>query len=282
MAQIKQLLVEAETILALAKIENPKLDSQLLLSELLQISRTELLLQSEVTLEQATIFNDQIKQRCDHRPIQYITGVAYFRYLTLRVGEGVLIPRPETEELVSGVIEKINAADRPITLIDLGSGSGAIALAVAYEIPDVKVIAVENSEAALIWLKKNAELVAPHVEVISADVNNFAVAKKVDFVTANPPYLPQAEILPKEVEDFEPAAALRGGGDGMKIPNQFILCAARILKSGGYFAIEHGEHQGESIKIALNDYFAEVTVHYDLTGRPRWTSAIRNDLEVSN
>ena len=282
MAQIKQLLVEAETILALAKIENPKLDSQLLLSELLQISRTELLLQSEVTLEQATIFNDQIKQRCDHRPIQYITGVAYFRYLTLRVGEGVLIPRPETEELVSGVIEKINAADRPITLIDLGSGSGAIALAVAYEIPDVKVIAVENSEAALIWLKKNAELVAPHVEVISADVNNFAVAKKVDFVTANPPYLPQAEILPKEVEDFEPAAALRGGGDGMKIPNQFILCAARILKSGGYFAIEHGEHQGESIKIALNNYFAEVTVHYDLTGRPRWTSAIRNDLEVSN
>ena len=282
MAQIKQLLVEAETILALAKIENPKLDSQLLLSELLQISRTELLLQSEVTLEQATIFNDQIKQRCDHRPIQYITGVAYFRYLTLRVGEGVLIPRPETEELVSGVIEKINAADRPITLIDLGSGSGAIALAVAYEIPDVKVIAVENSEAALIWLKKNAELVAPHVEVISADVNNFAVAKKVDFVTANPPYLPQAEILPKEVEDFEPAAALRGGGDGMKIPNQFILCAVRILKSGGYFAIEHGEHQGESIKIALNNYFAEVTVHYDLTGRPRWTSAIRNDLEVSN
>ena len=282
MAQIKQLLLEAETILALAKIENPKLDSQLLLSELLQISRTELLLQSEVTLEQATIFNDQIKQRCDHRPIQYITGVAYFRYLTLRVGEGVLIPRPETEELVSGVIEKINAADRPITLIDLGSGSGAIALAVAYEIPDVKVIAVENSEAALIWLKKNAELVAPHVEVISADVNNFAVAKKVDFVTANPPYLPQAEILPKEVEDFEPAAALRGGGDGMKIPNQFILCAVRILKSGGYFAIEHGEHQGESIKIALNNYFAEVTVHYDLTGRPRWTSAIRNDLEVSN
>ena len=282
MAQIKQLLLEAETILASAKIENPKLDSQLLLSELLQISRTELLLNSEITLEQATIFNEQIQQRCNHRPIQYITGVAYFRYLTLRVGEGVLIPRPETEELVSGVIEKINAADRPITLIDLGSGSGAIALAVAYEIPDVKVFAVENSEAALLWLKKNTDLVAPHVEVISADVNNFAVAEKVDFVTANPPYLPQAEILPKEVEDFEPVAALRGGGDGMKIPNQFILCAVRILKSGGYFAIEHGEHQGESIKIALNHYFTEVVLHYDLTGRPRWTSAIRNDLEVSN
>jgi release factor glutamine methyltransferase len=282
MAQIKQLLLEAETILASAKIENPKLDSQLLLSELLQISRTELLLNSEITLEQVTIFNEQIQQRCNHRPIQYITGLAYFRYLTLRVGEGVLIPRPETEELVSGIIEKINAADRPTTLIDLGSGSGAIALAVAYEIPDVKVIAVENSEAALLWLKKNTDLVAPHVEVISADVNNFAVAEKVDFVTANPPYLPQAEILPKEVEDFEPAAALRGGGDGMEIPNQFILCAVRILKSGGYFAIEHGEHQGVSIKIALNNYFTEVVLHYDLTGRPRWTSAIRNDLEVSN
>ena len=282
MAQIKQLLLEAEIILASANIENPKLDAQILLSELLQISRTELLLKSEVTLEQATIFNNQIKQRCDHRPIQYITGVAYFRYLTLRVGEGVLIPRPETEELVSGVVEKINATDRPITLIDLGSGSGAIALAVAYEIPDVKVVAVENSEAALLWLKKNTDLVAPHVEVISADVNDFVLDKKVDFVTANPPYLPQDEMLPKEVEDFEPYVALRGGTDGMEIPNQFILCAARILKSGGYFAIEHGEHQGESIKIALNYFFTEVVLHYDLTGRPRWTSAIRNDLEVSN
>ena len=282
MAQIKQLLLEAETSLALAEIENPKLDAQLLLSELLQISRTELLLQPEVSIEQARIFNNQIKQRCDHRPIQYITGVAYFRYLTLRVGEGVLIPRPETEELVSGVIEKINATDRPITLIDLGAGSGAIALSVAYEIPDVKVIAVENSEAALLWLKKNTDLVAPHVELISADVNSFAVDQKVDFVTANPPYLPAAEMLPKEVENFEPSTALRGGSDGMEIPNQFILCAARVLKSGGYFAIEHGEHQGESIKIALNYYFTEVTVHYDLTGRPRWSSAIRNDLEVSN
>ena len=282
MAQIKQLLLEAETILASAKIENPKLDAQLLLSELLQISRTELLLNSEITLEQATIFNEQIQQRCNHRPIQYITGVAYFRYLTLRVGEGVLIPRPETEELVSGVIEKINAADRPITLIDLGSGSGAIALAVAYEIPDVKVIAVEKSDDALLWLRKNKDLIAPHVEVISADVKDFVVAKKVDFVTANPPYLPDAEMLPKDVEDFEPAAALRGGADGMEIPSQFILCAARVLKNGGYFAIEHGEQQGELIKIALNYYFKEVVVHYDLTGRPRWTSAIRNDLEVSN
>ena len=282
MAQIKQLLLEAETILASAKIENPKLDAQLLLSELLQISRTELLLNSEITLEQATIFKEQIQQRCNHRPIQYITGVAYFRYLTLRVGEGVLIPRPETEELVSGVIEKINAADRPITLIDLGSGSGAIALAVAYEIPDVKVIAVEKSEPALFWLRKNRDLIAPHVEVISADVNDFVVAKKVDFVTANPPYLPDAEMLPKDVEDFEPAAALRGGADGMEIPRQFILCAARVLKNGGYFAIEHGEQQGELIKIALNYYFNEVVVHYDLTGRSRWTSAIRNDLEVSN
>jgi release factor glutamine methyltransferase len=153
---------------------------------------------------------------------------------------------------------------------------------VAYEIPDVKVIAVEKSDAALLWLRKNKDLIAPHVEVISADVKDFAVAKKVDFVTANPPYLPDAEMLPKDVEDFEPAAALRGGADGMDIPNQFILCAARVLKNGGYFAIEHGEQQGEPIKIALNYYFTEVVLHYDLTGRPRWTSAIRNDLEVSN
>ncbi len=281
MPEIKQLLLEAETILAKANIENPKLDAQLLLLEILQVSRAELLLHSEINAEQVAIFDNFIKQRCEHRPIQYITGLAYFRYLTLRVGEGVLIPRPETEELVSGVVEKINTADRPITLVDLGSGSGAISLAVAYEIPDVKVIAVENSEAALIWLKKNTALIAPQVEVISADVNDFELAKKVDFVTANPPYLLQSEILPREVTDYEPSVALRGGDRGMEIPNQFISCAGRLLKSGGYFAIEHSEDQAGLMKIALSDYFNEVTVHYDLTGRPRWTSAIRNALEVS-
>lgn len=186
MSEIKQLLLAAETILAAANIENSKLDTQLLLSEVLQISRAELLLQSELSAEQATVFNEYIKQRCEHRPIQYITGLAYFRYLTLRVGEGVLIPRPETENLVSGVVEKINVADRPVTLVDLGSGSGAIALAVAYEIPDVKVIAVEKSEAALIWLRKNIELIAPQVEVVLTDVNDFVLVEKVDFVTANP------------------------------------------------------------------------------------------------
>ena len=281
MSEIKQLLLEAEAILTGAKIENPKLDAQLLLSEVLQISRAELLLKSEISAEQATIFNTFVRQRCEHLPIQYITGLAYFRYLTLRVGEGVLIPRPETEGLVSGVIEKINAADRPITLVDLGSGSGAIALAVAYEIPDVKVIAVEKSEAALIWLRKNIELIAPQVEVVLADVNDFVLAEKVDFVTANPPYLSQSEILPREVADYEPAAALRGGVSGMEIPSQFISCAARLLKNGGYFAIEHSEDQAELIKIALSDYFTEVMIHYDLADRPRWTSATRNGLEVS-
>jgi len=281
MAEIKQLLLEAETILTKANIENPKLDAQLLLSEVLQISRAELILKSEISIEQESIFSNYVRQRSEHRPIQYITGLAYFRYLTLRVGEGVLIPRPETEGLVSGVVEQINVADRPVTLVDLGSGSGAIALAVAYEIPDVKVIAVENSEVALTWLRKNAELVAPQVEVVSADVKDFELAKKVDFVTANPPYLPQDETLPREVAEFEPSAALRGGGNGMEIPIQFISCAAKLLKAGGYFAIEHGEDQSESMKFALSNHFTEVTVHYDLTGRPRWTSAIRKALEVS-
>ena len=281
MIEIKQLLLAAETILAAANIENSKLDTQLLLSEVLQISRAELLLQSELSAEQAAVFNEYIKQRCDHRPIQYITGLAYFRYLTLRVGEGVLIPRPETENLVSGVVEKINAVDRPITLVDLGSGSGAIALAVAYEIPDVKVIAVEKSEAALIWLRKNIEFIAPQVEVVLADVNDFVLAEKVDFVTANPPYLSQSEILPKEVAEHEPSVALRGGVSGMEVPSQFISCAARLLKNDGHFAIEHSEDQAELIKIALSDYFTEVTIHYDLADRPRWTSATRNGLEVS-
>lgn len=281
MSEIKQLLLKAEAILTTAKIENPKLDAQLLLSEVLQISRAELLLKSEISAEQATIFNTFVRQRCEHLPIQYITGLAYFRYLTLRVGEGVLIPRPETEGLVSGVIEKINTADRPISLVDLGSGSGAIALSVAYEIPDVKVTAVENSEAALIWLRKNVDLIAPQVEIISADVNNFVLAEKVDFVTANPPYLPEAEILPKEVAEHEPSVALRGGVSGMEVPSQFISCAARLLKNDGYFAIEHSEDQAELIKIALSDYFTEVTIHYDLADRPRWTSATRNGLEVS-
>lgn len=280
MSKIAELLSLAEEKFAEVKIENPKLDAQLLLSEVLQIPRIQLHLLSEISTEDQNLFNQYVAKRCEHLPIQYITGLAYFRYLTLRVGEGVLIPRPETELLVSGVVTKLLEADRPLTLVDLGAGSGAIALAVAYEVPDVKVIAVEKSSSALKWLKKNTQLIAPQVEIILADVKNFELAIKVDFVTANPPYLPQSEILPTEVAQFEPQDALRGGELGIEIPAQFIICAAKLLKNGGYFAIEHGSDQAELIRVELNPYFSQVTLHYDLSGRPRWTGGVRNSLEV--
>ena len=152
-------------------------------------------------------------------------------------------------------------------------------------------VAENNLKKCLSWVRDAAsqgaevislpELYSSHYFCQSEDVDNFALAEKVDFVTANPPYLPEAEILPKEVAEHEPAVALRGGVSGMEIPSQFISCAARLLKNGGYFAIEHSEDQAELIKIALSDYFTEVTIHYDLADRPRWTSATRNGLEVS-
>jgi release factor glutamine methyltransferase len=216
-----------------------------------------------------------LDRRCAHEPLQYLTGVAYFRHLELKVGPGVLVPRPESELLVEEVLTFIEKREGAISVVDLGAGSGALALAIATEAPLTHVIAVEKSAAAVEWLKENVSFIDEKVRILESDVATALVGVKCDVVIANPPYIPNAQELPRDVKDHEPQEALFGGEDGMKSPRLFIEAASRLLKSGGFLAIEHHEEQGVEIAAVLHEDFTDILLHKDLTGRPRFTTAVR-------
>jgi release factor glutamine methyltransferase len=267
-------------------------DAEILLAHIIGVSRKQLIT-STFELPEAEIarvseeFHGLVEQRLLGKPVQYITGSAPFRYLELSVGEGVLIPRPETEILVDRVIgflqsEKLNQSDKQEikSVVDLGAGSGAISIAIATEAAikglNVTVVAVEKSPAAAHWLNLNISKYELATRVVVEDVATALDGVKADVVVANPPYIPNQQALPHEVIGFEPELALRGGdGDGMEIPTQFITAAARLLKSGGYFILEHHESQGELVKKVLANEFNNIQGISDLTGRDRFTSGKR-------
>jgi release factor glutamine methyltransferase len=263
-------------------------DAELLLAHLLGVSRKQIHSQSielsESEREKITLeFNDLIQQRLLGRPVQYITGSAAFRYLELEVGEGVLIPRPETELIVDRVIGHLSSQpdkENSKSIIELGAGSGAISIAIATEASlkglKVSLVAVEKSPAAAECLNKNIAKYDLPIRVVVEDVSTALPDIKADLVVANPPYIPNDEKLPIEVENFEPEIALRGGAvDGMQVPKLFIDAATKLLKSGGFFITEHHEKQGELIRGVLAQDFLPAQTHADLTGRDRFTSAIK-------
>lgn len=261
-----------------------EVDAELLLAHVLGITRMEL--HNSVTVEKVLKNYESIDEvveqfeilcarRLGGEPVQYITGIAYFCDLELQVGRGVLIPRPETELLVENVIPHLLALKRQTSVIDLGSGSGAIAVAIAKKVPTAHVIAVEKDENALQWLRKNIEANDVDVRIVAQDVSDALIGVKADLVVANPPYVPNDEDLPFEVKNYEPHVALFGGKDGMDVPRQFISAAARLLKNEGIFVMEHGEGQKVAVEEALKNDFVDIRVHDDLNNRPRWTSAQR-------
>jgi release factor glutamine methyltransferase len=213
--------------------------------------------------------------RATHQPLQYLTGVSYFRYLEIQVGPGVLVPRPESELLVQAVLDHCEGVSETVSVVDLGSGSGALALAISTENEKTRVIAVEKDPAAIEWLKKNVARINEQVRIVESDVMDALEGVKCDVVIANPPYVPDSQILPRDVAEHEPAVALFGGPTGLDIPGRFIDTATRLLKPGGFFAIEHTEDQGDAIASLLSKNFVNIIVHRDLTARPRFTTAIR-------
>ena len=282
---VRETLKDAKEQLALSEIDG--IDAEILLAHILGISRMDLhnplvLERTLASLGDTSIaldtFHDLLARRILHEPLQYITGTAYFRNLELKVGPGVLVPRPESELLVGAVLTHISNLPAPVSVIDLGSGSGALALAIATEAPNSRVIAVEKSEEALVWLKKNVEAIIEDLRIVHSDVSDALPGIKCDVVIANPPYIQDESDLPRDVVEHEPAIALFGGKDGMDAPRAFIAASSRLLKSGGLLAIEHNEMQGTLIAAELARDFQEIQLHQDLVGRPRWTSAIRKDI----
>jgi release factor glutamine methyltransferase len=268
----------------LARAGFAEVEAEHLLAHTLGISRMDL--HNPLTVENAlsaigdlTIVEETywklLDRRCAHEPLQYLTGVAYFRHLELKVGPGVLVPRPESELLVEAVLTHIEKMNGAVSVVDLGSGSGALALAIATEAPQTHVIAVEKSADAIHWLKENVSFIDEKVRILESDVATALEGVKCDVVIANPPYIPDNEALPKDVATHEPAVALFGGPDGMRTPRLFVSAAARLLKPGGFLAIEHHETQAEEVGDVLTLEFEDILLHKDLNGRPRFTTAVR-------
>jgi len=279
---IKELLRQAKSQLDDSGIS--QVDAEHLLAHCLGVSRMDLhnpvILESTLTtiVDEQTIeetFVTLVERRIGFEPLQYLTGTAPFRQLEIEVGPGVLVPRPESELLVDAVLQHISNLEGIVSVVDLGAGSGALSLAVATEAENARVIAVEKSPEAIFWLKKNVSRIDEKVRIVEGDVSDVLIGVKCDLVIANPPYIPDDQVLPRDVAGFEPHIALFGGPTGIEIPRQFIVAAARLLKSGGVLVIEHTEEQGLVIEGELALDFENVVLHRDFNDRPRWSSAVR-------
>jgi len=268
---------EATAVLTAAGVPTPRVDAELLAEHLMGVGLGRLramLLGSDPAPEG---YADLVAERAGRVPLQHITGVAYFRYLELRVGPGVFIPRPETESVVQLVIDHLAGVPNP-KVVDLGTGSGAIAGSIAHEVPGADVHAVEFSPFAHAWAAKNLQPLG--VALVQGDLRDALPEHNgtFDVVVSNPPYIP-AEAIPTEPEValHDPPEALYGGGaDGMELPTAAAASAARLLKPGGYFVMEHAEVQAAWIAGMLrrSGRWNDVTTHFDLNGKERATSAV--------
>ena len=284
MKSISEELRDLASAFAEAGIESAQADAELLLAHVLGISRGQLqakaLVGETLTQQQLDLIDPLASRRIAREPLQHLTGITYFRRLELSVGRGVFVPRPETEAVVQLAIDELNRlAGNPIA-IDLGTGSGAIALAMATEVPHARVFAVEKSTEAFIFTRTNferyestgARLVLGDLTEEFQELNGTA-----QVVVSNPPYIP-TEAVPRDIEvrDFDPELALYGGEDGMEVMNLVSASAKRLLVPGGLLVVEHADSQAEQVcQLLLAQGWSEVTKHQDLTGRDRAVTARR-------
>jgi release factor glutamine methyltransferase len=275
----------AISALAEAGVATPDADADLLIGHVLELSRGEVqaraITGAELREDQLDELEPMLARRVAREPLQHITGVAYFRSLTLRVGPGVFVPRPETEQVAQFAIDALRAVPGPAPIaVDLGTGSGAIAFALATEVPHSSVYAIELSRDAFAWTTRNRELTgASNATLALGDLAGAfpELDGTVDVVISNPPYIP-SDAIPRDLEVrlHDPAVALYGGTDGLDVVRQVSATAMRLLHSGGTVVLEHGELQGESIAILLRaDGWTAVATHRDLLGRDRATTALR-------
>lgn len=269
-------ITEATAVLRDAGVPSPRVDAELLADHLLKVGlgRLRALMLGDTPAPDG--YAELVAERAGRVPLQHITGVAHFRYLELAVGPGVFIPRPETESVVQLVIDHVRGMVRP-RIVDLGTGSGAIAGSIASEVPGAEVHAVEYSALAHAWASKN--LAPLGVNLVLGDLRNALpeLNGTFDVVVSNPPYIP-AEAVPNEPEValHDPPEALYGGGaDGMELPTAAAASAARLLRPGGYFVMEHAEVQAAWIAAMLGrGPWTSISTHLDLNGKERATSAV--------
>ncbi len=277
---VSDILKLAVSFLEKHNVQNPRLDSELLLGKILNLSRVEIYTDffRPLVLQEVEDYRKLIVLCAKGKPVAYILGKKPFRHLNLKVNSDVLIPRPETELLVEKTLDVAKKMKGPLKIMDLCTGSGAIALSVAQEIPDVFVLALDISEKALRVAWENTEIygLQGKVEFICCDLfegldNSFI--GDIDVIVSNPPYIPSGEIneLQREIRDFEPILALDGGLDGLREYRRIVVESPNYLKKGGYLILEAGAGQADSIMKLLNDsgVFDEIDVSKDYAGIER-------------
>ncbi|WP_082108332.1 peptide chain release factor N(5)-glutamine methyltransferase [Mycolicibacter heraklionensis] len=228
-------------------------------------------------------YRELVAARSSRVPLQHLIGTAAFGPVLLHVGPGVFIPRPETEALLDWVLKRIVAQplSSPAVIVDACTGSGALAIALSHSFPGARVLAVEDSEPALDYAQRNCA--GTSVELIHADVTTPGLLSEldgqVDLMVSNPPYIPDGAELDPEVAQHDPGHALFGGPDGMSVITPLAQLAARLLRPGGAFAVEHDDTTPTATVQTVRDtgFFDEVVSRPDLTGRLRFVTAIRND-----
>ena len=293
---LRDVLIDAERRLARADVPSPRADAELLLAHVLGVPRGRIFLSDPVDPSDGVRFEALLVRRAARVPLQHLLGEAPFRHLVLEVGRGVFVPRPETETVAELAIRALTEHHEERLAVDLCTGTGAIALALATEVPHSVVHAVELEEAAYAWAQRNlercSELVAAagsqvvlhHGDATTAHLGPLAaLVGRVDVVVSNPPYIPD-DAVPRdpEVREYDPPRALYGGHDGLDVVRGLSVAAAALLRPGGVLVVEHGDAQGEDageagVPHVLREHgaFLDVLDLPDLGGRDRVTTARR-------
>lgn len=282
---IQQLLEHGVAVLESEHIQNPFLDTQLLLGYSLNVDKVYIYTHRDEVVDKEYVENflDLLDKRRKGYPLQYILGTQEFMGLSFEVGEGVLVPRPDTEVLVESIIEIAKTEDfidrDQLRILDIGTGSGAITLSLAYYIRNSKVFSVDISDKALEIAKKNSERLGLDHKVTFLKGDLFNPIKrldgemKFDIIVSNPPYIPSGEIdsLQKEVAKYEPRLALDGGIDGLDFYRKIVCKSPLFLDNKGLLAFEIGYNQGNSLKNLLheNKGFKNIIIRKDLAGHDR-------------
>ena len=280
-------VLEAERTLAAAGVASPRADAEQLAAHVVGVPRGRLMMVPLVDPPVLEEYRALVARRAAREPLQHVLGTAVLGPVTVAVGPGVFTPRPETELLLEWGLKAIAGVASPL-VVDLCTGSGALALAVAASRPDAAVHAVEADPAALSWARRN---VAAHADAGGTPVVLHAadvrwpdllpeLESRVDLVLCNPPYVPDGTPVPPEVGEWDPPGAVFGGPDGLAVIRAVVTASAALLRHGGWLAVEHDDTHADAVPELLRRrrVLTDVQEHRDLTGRPRYATARRAGL----
>jgi release factor glutamine methyltransferase len=278
---LRSLLAEAEQALSGAGVASPRFDADSLAAHVLGISRGRLLLYPQIDTCIADELRELVARRAAREPLQHLLGTGVLGPVEVAVGPGVFTPRPETELLLEWGLKALSGVPSPL-VVDLCTGSGALALAFAAERGDALVHAVEVDPTALVWARRNVADHGDRVVLHAADVREPDLLSdlegRVDLLVCNPPYVPDGTAVPPEVAEWDPAVAVFGGRDGLEIIRAVAARAAVLLRPGGALAIEHDDTHAETVPALLRATpgLVDVREHSDLNTRPRYATSTRS------